>query len=75
MSSNLPARENSYVLDAESGAELARLIDQDMTVYKSHGGTVPRKLLISPISILCLMSPVAPVAGRRKSRLPIPKSR
>ena len=32
-----PAEENSYVLDAESGAEMARLIDQDIMITQAAG--------------------------------------
>ncbi|HLI08620.1 MAG TPA: class I SAM-dependent methyltransferase [Ktedonobacteraceae bacterium] len=49
MSTN-PEEENSYVLDAESGAELARLVDQDMMVTRAMGGLFPRDLDLATIS-------------------------
>jgi SAM-dependent methyltransferase len=49
MSTNPPEGENSYVLDAESGAELARLIDQDILFTKAMGGLFPRDLDLSTI--------------------------
>jgi SAM-dependent methyltransferase len=44
-----PAEENSYVLDAESGAEMARLIDQDIMITQAMGGLFPRDLDLSTI--------------------------
>ena len=37
-SSNPPERENPYYVDPESGAEMARLLDQDRLVTKGMGG-------------------------------------
>lgn len=37
-SNNLPDRENTYYIDSESGAEMARLLDQDRLVTKGMGG-------------------------------------
>lgn len=44
-----PAEENSYVLDAESGAEMARLIDQDIMITQAMGGLFPHDLDLSTI--------------------------
>lgn len=49
MPANPPMGENSYLIDAESGAELARLIDQDIVVTKAMGGLFPRTLDISKV--------------------------
>lgn len=49
MSTN-PAEENAYVLDAESGAEVARLIDQDTMITQAMGGLFPRDLDLSTIN-------------------------
>ena len=51
MSTN-PAEENAYVLDAESGAELARLVDQDMMITQAMGGLFPRDLDLSTITTI-----------------------
>ena len=39
-----PREENAYVLDAESGAETARLVDLDRLVSRSMGGLFPDDL-------------------------------
>jgi hypothetical protein len=33
--------QNSYINDPESGAEMARLLDQDHTLTKAMGGLLP----------------------------------
>jgi ubiquinone/menaquinone biosynthesis C-methylase UbiE len=38
-----PASTNGYVIDAESGAEVARLIEQDRFLNTSMGGPVPER--------------------------------
>ena len=37
-SSNLPGGENTYIIDSESGAEMARLLDQDRLLTRGMGG-------------------------------------
>ena len=44
MSSNLPPREGSYVIDSESGAEMARLIEQNRLVTRHIGGLFPSEV-------------------------------
>jgi ubiquinone/menaquinone biosynthesis C-methylase UbiE len=41
--------ENTYVIDAESGAEMARLIDQDALITKAMGGLFPEELDLSRV--------------------------
>jgi SAM-dependent methyltransferase len=41
MTTNTPMDENTYALDPESGAEMARLIDQDLLVTGVMGGLLP----------------------------------
>ncbi|MGZ3621747.1 MAG: methyltransferase domain-containing protein, partial [Ktedonobacteraceae bacterium] len=40
---NQPAKSNVYISDPESGAEMARLIDQDRLVTKGMGGLFPER--------------------------------
>jgi ubiquinone/menaquinone biosynthesis C-methylase UbiE len=44
MSSNPSPREGSYVIDPESGAEMARLIEQDRLVTRHLGGLFPSEV-------------------------------
>jgi ubiquinone/menaquinone biosynthesis C-methylase UbiE len=44
-----PREENAYVLDAESGAETARLVDLDRLVSRSMGGLFPDDLDLASI--------------------------
>jgi ubiquinone/menaquinone biosynthesis C-methylase UbiE len=38
-----PSNENTYILDAESGAEMARLINQDRLITEGMGGLLPEQ--------------------------------
>ncbi|MBA2288589.1 MAG: class I SAM-dependent methyltransferase [Ktedonobacteraceae bacterium] len=49
MASTWQDEENLYVLDSESGAEMARLMDQDMLVTRSMEGILPEELDTSTI--------------------------
>ena len=40
---NQPPKSNVYISDPESGAEMARLIDQDRLVTKGMGGLFPER--------------------------------
>ena len=44
MSNNPPPREDTYVIDPESGAEMARLIEQDRQVTRHLGGLFPLEM-------------------------------
>ena len=44
MSNNPPPREDTYVIDPESGAEMARLIEQDRLVTRHLGGLFPPEM-------------------------------
>lgn len=41
--------ENTYVIDVESGAEMARLMDQNILITKGMGGLFPERLDISDV--------------------------
>ena len=43
MSSDLPRNDNAYILDAESGAEMARLTKQDRLLTEGMGGLFPER--------------------------------
>lgn len=44
-----PNRENTYVIDPESGAEMARLLDQDRLITRAMGGLFPQRLDLSEV--------------------------
>src|SRR2546422_10982723 len=41
MSTDVPPGENSYVIDAEDAAEMARLLEQDRLLTQGMGGIFP----------------------------------
>lgn len=43
-------RQNAYVMDPESGAEMARLMDLDRIITQNMGGLFPQELCFSPTS-------------------------
>jgi ubiquinone/menaquinone biosynthesis C-methylase UbiE len=47
MTTEPPSNENIYLLDAESGAEMARLMNQDRLVTRIMGGIIPEPLDLS----------------------------
>jgi SAM-dependent methyltransferase len=49
MSSLPPPQENSYIIDIESGAEMARLIEQDRLFTRHMGGLFPPDLDLSTV--------------------------
>lgn len=49
MSTNHPQDENTYFIDAESGAETARLLNQDRLITRHMGGIFPAKLDLSNV--------------------------
>ncbi len=42
-----PQNESSYIIDAESAAEMARLVSQDRLTTKSMGGLLPEQTDLS----------------------------
>src|SRR6266700_7815889 len=44
-----PQNESSYIIDAESAAEMARLVSQDRLTTKSMGGLLPEQTDLSSI--------------------------
>src|SRR5712691_1478543 len=50
MPTEQPQSESSYVIDAESGAETARLMDQDMLLTQHLGGFFPVALNTASIA-------------------------
>ena len=47
MSTDVPLGENSYIIDAEDAAEMARLVEQDHLLTKGMGGIFPEYTRIS----------------------------
>ena len=43
MSTDPPPSENTYILDAESGTEMARLMKQDRLLTQGMGGLFPER--------------------------------
>jgi SAM-dependent methyltransferase len=52
MPSDLPPREDTYVIDPESGAEMARLINQDRLVTQHLGGLFPPEVEPSTLGLV-----------------------
>jgi ubiquinone/menaquinone biosynthesis C-methylase UbiE len=52
MSSDKPLREHGYIIDPESGAEMARLLTQDRLITKAMGGLLPELSDLSSIQRL-----------------------
>ena len=50
MSADSTSHENTYILDAESGAEMARLTNQDRLITKGMGGLFPERDDVSTMS-------------------------
>jgi len=46
---NIHPSENSYIIDQESAAEMARLLEQDLVVTKHMGGLFPQDIDVSHI--------------------------
>ncbi|GER84440.1 hypothetical protein KTAU_30760 [Thermogemmatispora aurantia] len=55
--------DNTYVIDTEHAAELARLMQQDRLLTKAMGACYPRKGSASPRWAVCWTWPVARAAG------------
>ncbi len=49
MPADIPGNENTYIIDAESGTETARLIDQDRLITKAMGGIFPEHVDLSNV--------------------------
>jgi len=66
--------ENTYLNDPESGAEMARLLDQDHTLTTCMGGLLPEQdastldALRDVLDIAC-----GPAGGYRRSPSPSPR--